>query len=217
MKKYIQMAREAVSTYSIVGNEEIVELQHLLAVIIGAKANAELCTKLVQNGLRGLIELSLHDLETIGLTHNEALRLHSSLVLAKKLNKEKQKDRYTINSPEDAANYLMNEMRFLSQENFVVLFLNSKNEVLKKKTVFIGSLNSSIVHPREVFNEALRQNSASIIVAHNHPSGDPRPSREDIDVTKRLYEVGNIIGIPILDHIIIGDLKYVSLKEKGYI
>lgn len=92
-----------------------------------------------------------------------------------------------------------------------------KNQVLHKQTIFIGSLNASIVHPREVFKEAFRRSAASIICIHNHPSGDPTPSREDIEVTKRLAESGKIIGIDVLDHLIIGENKFVSLKEKGYL
>ena len=89
--------------------------------------------------------------------------------------------------------------------------------MLHKQTVFIGSLNASIVHPREVFKEAFRRSAASIICLHNHPSGDPSPSREDIEVTKRLVECGKIMGIEIFDHLIIGENKFVSLKEKGYL
>lgn len=100
---------------------------------------------------------------------------------------------------------------------FICLYLNTKNQVIHRQTIFIGSLNTSIVHPREVFKEAFRRAAASIICLHNHPSGDPTPSREDIEVTKRLVECGQIIGIEVLDHIIIGDHKFVSLKEKGHI
>jgi DNA repair protein RadC len=89
--------------------------------------------------------------------------------------------------------------------------------VIHRQTIFIGSLNASIVHPREVYKEAFRRSAASIICIHNHPSGDPAPSREDIEVTKRLVECGRIIGIELLDHLIIGEHKYVSLKEKGYV
>jgi DNA repair protein RadC len=126
-------------------------------------------------------------------------------------------DRYVIRSPQDGANYVMEEMRFLSQEHFVCLYLNTKNQVLHKQTVFIGSLNASIVHPREVFKEAFKRSAASLICFHNHPSGDPSPSREDIEVTKRLSECGKILGIELLDHLIIGEQKFVSLKEKGYV
>ena len=106
---------------------------------------------------------------------------------------------------------------FCIYENFICLYLNTKNQVIHRQTIFIGSLNTSIVHPREVFKEAFRRAAASIICLHNHPSGDPTPSREDIEVTKRLVECGRIIGIEVLDHIIIGDHKFVSLKEKGHI
>nr|WP_017726789.1 DNA repair protein RadC [Halalkalibacterium ligniniphilum] len=100
---------------------------------------------------------------------------------------------------------------------FTCLYLNTKNQVLHRQTIFVGSLNASIVHPREVFKEAFRRSAASLICLHNHPSGDPSPSREDIEVTKRLCEAGKIIGIELLDHVIIGDRKYISLKEKGYL
>ncbi|TYS36634.1 DNA repair protein RadC [Bacillus pumilus] len=100
---------------------------------------------------------------------------------------------------------------------FTCLYLNTKNQVLHKHTVFIGSLNSSIVHPREIFKEAFKRSAASFICVHNHPSGDPTPSREDIEVTQRLFECGKLIGIQLLDHLVIGDQKFVSLKEKGYL
>ncbi|WP_411747969.1 RadC family protein, partial [Psychrobacillus psychrotolerans] len=96
------------------------------------------------------------------------------------------------------------------------LFLNVKNQILHKQTIFIGSLNASIVHPREIFREAVKRSAASIICAHNHPSGNPTPSTEDIDVTKRLFEAGQLMGIELLDHVIIGDHQFISLKEKGY-
>ncbi|ALS77204.1 hypothetical protein AUO94_00455 [Planococcus kocurii] len=124
--------------------------------------------------------------------------------------------RYTIRSPQHAFEYLK-EMQYLTQEHFVVLGLNIKNEVLFKETVFVGSLNASIVHPRETFKKLIRCSCASAIVAHNHPSGHPEPSPEDIQVTKRLVEAGNIVGIEILDHIIIGNERYISLNEKGHI
>jgi DNA repair protein RadC len=125
--------------------------------------------------------------------------------------------RYVIRSPEDVSNYVMEDMRFLMQEHFDCLYLDTKNNVILRKTIFIGSLNASIVHPREVFKEAFRRSAASIICLHNHPSGDPTPSREDIEVTKRLTESGKVLGIELLDHIIIGDRKFVSLKEQGYV
>ncbi len=151
-----------------------------------------------------------------GVGKAKAVQLLAAVEIGKRLFRKHSDGRYTIRSPEDAASYLMTDMSSLSQEHFVVLFLNVKNEVLHKQTVFIGSLNASIVHPREIFREAVKRSAASIICAHNHPSGNPSPSPEDIEVTKRLIEAGSIMGIEILDHVIIGDHKFISLKEKGY-
>ena len=111
----------------------------------------------------------------------------------------------------------MKEMVFLKQEVLKLIMLDTKNNVIGIKDVFKGSLNSSIVHPREIFKEALKKSSASIIICHNHPSGDPTPSKEDINITIRLKECGKIIGIDLLDHLIIGKNKYISLKQKGII
>src|SRR5699024_6099189 len=102
---------------------------------------------------------------------------------------------YIIRSPEDGADNVMEEMRRLKQEHLVELFLNTKNKVIHRKTIFVGSLNASIVHPREIFREAVKRSAASIVCAHNHPSGDPSPSQEDIHVTRRLVEAGKIMGI----------------------
>ncbi|WP_156424332.1 DNA repair protein RadC [Bacillus sp. FJAT-27445] len=169
-------------------------------------------------GLRLLKAASLEEITAIkGIGTAKAILLMAALELGSRVANMTNNDRYVIRSPEDGANYVMNEMRFLSQEHFVCLYLNTKNQVLHKQTIFIGSLNASIVHPREVFKEAFRRSAASIICLHNHPSGDPSPSREDIEVTKRLSECGKIIGIDVLDHLIIGENKFVSLKEKGYL
>ena len=170
------------------------------------------------DGLRLLKDASLDELKSIkGIGTAKAIQLLAAVELGRRVSNLEYRDRYCIRSPEDAAKYMMNEMRFLTQEHFVCLYLNTKNQVMHKQNVFIGSLNASIVHPREVFKEAFRRSAASIICLHNHPSGDPSPSREDIEVTKRLVECGKIIGIEMLDHIIIGENKFVSLKEKGYV
>ena len=198
--------------------------QELLALLLrtGSKEESvlQLSGRLINSfkGLRLIKEASVEELTVIkGIGEAKAIQILASVELGRRINKLNDQDRYVIRSPEDGANYCMEEMRFLSQEHFVCLYLNTKNQVLQKTTVFIGSLNASIVHPREVFKEAFRRSAASIICLHNHPSGDPSPSREDIEVTKRLVECGKIIGIEVLDHIIIGEHKYVSLKEKGYL
>ena len=168
--------------------------------------------------LRLFKEASIEELTAIkGIGEAKAIQLLAAVELGRRIHRVNNQERYVIRSPEDGAKYCMEEMRFLTQEHFVCLYLNTKNQVLHKRTIFIGSLNASIVHPREIFKEAFRRSAASIICLHNHPSGDPAPSKEDIEVTKRLVECGKIIGIDLLDHLIIGEHKYVSLKEKGYL
>ncbi len=169
-------------------------------------------------GLRLLKSASLEEMTEIkGIGHAKAIQVLAAVELGRRVANLAYDERYIIRSPEDGAKYMMNDMRFLTQEHFVCLYLNTKNQVIHKHTVFIGSLNASIVHPREVYREALKRSAASIIALHNHPSGDPAPSREDVEVTKRLAECGKIIGIDLLDHLIIGENKFVSLKEKGYL
>jgi len=169
-------------------------------------------------GLRQLKDATVEEITSIkGIGTAKAVQILAALELGRRINKLRYEERYVIRSPEDGAKYVMEDLRFLSQEHFVCLYLNTKNQVIHRKTVFIGSLNASIVHPREVFKEAIKRSAASIICAHNHPSGDPTPSREDIEVTKRLVECGRMIGIELLDHLIIGEQKFVSLKEKGYV
>ena len=108
-------------------------------------------------------------------------------------------------------------MRYLKKEHMKLVLMNVKCNLISVEEISIGSLNASIVHPREIFNPAIRKSSASIIMVHNHPSGDPSPSSEDISITARIVEAGKLIGIELVDHIIIGDGKYVSMKEKGLI
>ncbi|WP_035322595.1 RadC family protein [Peribacillus kribbensis] len=199
-------------------------IQELIALLLrtGSKNESvlQLSNRLISHfeGLRLLRDASLEEMMSLkGIGEAKAIQVLAAVELGRRISNLSFHDRYVIRSPEDCADYCMNDMRFLTQEHFVCLYLNTKNQILHKQTIFIGSLNASIVHPREVFKEAFRRSAASIICVHNHPSGDPAPSREDIEVTKRLAECGKIIGIELLDHIIIGEKKYVSLKEKGYV
>lgn len=196
----------------------------LLAILLrtGSKNESvlQLANRIIQHfeGLRQLKDATIDELKEIhGIGDAKAVELLAAIELGRRISRLPFHERFAIRSPDDGAQYMMDELRFLQQEHFVCLYLNTKNQIIHKKTIFIGSLNSSIVHPREVFKEGFRRSAASIICFHNHPSGDPAPSREDIDVTKRLVECGKMLGIELLDHIIIGDLKYVSLKEKGYV
>ncbi|WP_036688118.1 RadC family protein [Paucisalibacillus globulus] len=198
--------------------------QELLAILLGSGTREEsvmaLANRLLMHfeGLKLLKDATIEELTAIkGIGSAKGVLILSALELGKRLSQYKPNERYVIRSPEDGADYVMEELRNLNQEHFVVLFLNTKNQIIHRQTIFIGSLNASIVHPREVYREAVKRSAASIIVAHNHPSGDPTPSQEDIHVTKRLAESGKMIGIELLDHLIIGDRKFVSLKEKGYL
>ncbi|MEN2467160.1 MULTISPECIES: DNA repair protein RadC [Ornithinibacillus] len=198
--------------------------QELIAILLGSGTKEEsvmtLANRLLMHfeGLKLLKDATIEELTAIkGIGSAKGVLILSALELGKRLSQYKPNERYVIRSPEDGADYIMEEMRHLNQEHFVTIFLDTKNQIIHRQTIFIGSLNASIVHPREVFREAVKRSAASIIVAHNHPSGDPTPSQEDIHVTKRLVESGKMIGIELLDHLIIGDHKFVSLKEKGYV
>ncbi|QCR33031.1 DNA repair protein RadC [Lysinibacillus sp. SGAir0095] len=197
--------------------------QELIAILLRTGTKQESVLTLanrVLNYFEKLHELKHATIEEImsikGIGEAKAVQLLAAVELGRRLSQKQVDDRFTIRSPQDAATFLMPEMSSLQQEHFVVLFLNVKNQVMHKQTIFIGSLNSSIVHPREIFREAVKRSAASIICSHNHPSGNATPSPEDIEVTKRLQEAGYIIGIELIDHVIIGDHQYISLKEKGY-
>ncbi|HHY27676.1 MAG TPA: DNA repair protein RadC [Desulfitobacterium dehalogenans] len=167
-------------------------------------------------GLSGLARLTVHELTRYrGMGPAKAAELKAALELGRRSVSSDPMVRPVINSPQDIAYLVMEEMRYLDREHFRVVSLSTKNHVLGISSISVGSLNSSLVHPRECFKEAIRRNSNAIILLHNHPSGDPTPSREDIDVTRRLSDGGQILGIEVLDHVIIGDNRYISLKERG--
>lgn len=167
-------------------------------------------------GLHGLLHCTVDEITAIkGIGKAKAVQIMAAIEMGRLIARQRHNEVFTIHTPEDVATYVMDELRHLQQEVFVCLYLNTKNQVISYERITVGGLNSSIVHPREVFKGALKRSSASIICVHNHPSGDPNPSREDIEVTKRLVKAGEILGIEVLDHVIIGDNTYYSLKEKG--
>jgi DNA repair protein RadC len=196
----------------------------LLAVLLRTGTIAENAVHLAgrvlssAGGLRQLVGMSIEQLTKIkGIGPAKALQLRAGIELGQRLARSLPGEKTVIRSPGDAADLLMEELRYLTTEHFVCLFLDTKNQVIAQETLSVGSLNASIVHPREVFKAAIVRSSASIICVHNHPSGDPAPSSEDVEITLRLVEAGRLIGVPVLDHIIIGDRKYASLKEQGLI
>jgi DNA repair protein RadC len=154
-------------------------------------------------------------MELHGIGEAKAAQLIALSELSKRFKSYRAGDVCKIIQPKDAADYVIEDMKSLNVEHLKVIMLNTKNIVISVCDISMGSLNSSIVHPREVFCEAIKKRSASIIICHNHPSGDPTPSSEDINITNRLRECGKIIGIELLDHLIIGNGIFISLKEKG--
>ncbi|MGG4499074.1 RadC family protein [Brevibacillus reuszeri] len=211
-KSYVQKARESVANYGI----EHCDLHELFAVIIGNKAKPQVCARLSQIDIHLLAEMTIQELCDIsGVTYEIAVSIVGAFGLAKKLSARRPKGTI-IYQPSDVAELMMEELRHLKQEHFVCLFLNTKNKVLAKKTIFKGSLDASIVHPREIFKEAVKLSCSSIICVHNHPSGNQFPSSEDIEITNNLRITGETIGIPVIDHIIIGDGHYYSLNEQGH-
>lgn len=167
------------------------------------------------DGIRGLEKLNIDELCMLeGIGPSKATVIKAALELGNRIDKYIP-EKYKIKNPWDVYIYYMGDMRYLQKEIFKVILLNTKNEIICDVDVSIGSLNTSIVHPREVFIEAIKKSANSIILMHNHPSGNPTPSDEDKKITKRLIYSGEIIGIEILDHIIIGDGVYYSLKEEG--
>ena len=168
--------------------------------------------------IKGVAAASLEQLaEVKGLGAAKAAQIKAAIEFGNRLTLFTEEGRPSIGGPRDVSNLLMPDLRFQKKEHLMSLLLDTKNRVLAIKTVSIGDLSSSIVHPREVYKDAVIASAASIIIAHNHPSGDPTPSAEDVAVTKRLIQSGEIMGIDLLDHIVLGDGTFVSLKERGMI
>ena len=168
--------------------------------------------------LYNLKQASIEELMAIpGIGKVKAIELCATFELGSRVQRAKQGKYGVITSSEDAGDYLLDEMKGLEQEHVIALYLNTKNEVIKQETLFIGSLNSAISHPREIFKGAVRVAAARIVLAHNHPSGNPEPSQADYNFTKRLVECGELMGIDILDHFVIGETSFISLKEYGWI
>ena len=195
----------------------------LLSIILKSGSVAENAINLSQRVLSqfDLKHLSAVDATQLmkihGIKSGKASQIVACFELARRLETFDGQSKFKINSPEDVYRRLYPAMRESKKEHFVELCLDTKNQVIREDTISIGSLNANIVHPREVFRTALIESAAHIIVAHNHPSGDPTPSREDIDITKKLVETGKIMGIDVLDHVIIGDCRHFSMKEAGHI
>lgn len=168
--------------------------------------------------LIGLYHISYNELMSInGIGPVKAIQILTLLELSKRITKEKYQSGEKITSPAILSCYFMEELRHSREERFIITLLDAKCKMIGYETVSKGSLTASIVHPREVYRIAIQKSAHSIIAVHNHPSGDPTPSEEDLQMTKRLQKVGDLVGIPLLDHIIIGDGIYKSFKEESYL
>lgn len=169
-------------------------------------------------GLRGIATAGVEELSRVdGVGQTKAIEICAAVELGKRIGALTEEARPTIRGPEDVAHLLMPELRYLKQEELRALLLDRRHRVLHVAKISRGSLTESISHPRDIFRTAIERNSAAVIVVHNHPSGDPTPSPEDIAATRRLVQVGELVGIPVLDHVIVGDGRYVSLSERGLV
>ncbi len=204
--------------------ESFLSDSELLAILINNgtrdKSAIALASEIIEEnqGIKNLCNISIEELSKIkGIGLAKACRIISALELGRRVSVASELQKFKISSPQDIGKVYMEELRYRKKEVFRVVLLNTKNVIISTKDISEGSLNASIVHPREVFLEAIKKSANKMILIHNHPSGDPSPSMEDINITKRLISAGQIIGIEVLDHVIIGDGKFYSFKENGQI
>ncbi len=196
--------------------------EELLAILLRVGVEGENVIQLAQGllakfgGLTGLHKANLDELTSIrGIGLAKAAQLKAALEIGDRFRKETPDERPSIHSPEDAANMLMYRMSGLEQEEMWVVLLDTRNRLIEIDHVYKGSLNSSQVRLAELFKGAIRKNANSIIIAHNHPSGDPSPSPDDVAVTRAIYQAGKLLDIDVLDHLVIGLNRWVSLKTRG--
>lgn len=199
----------------------------LLAIIIRTGTNGErsidVAIKVLNaadntNGLLGLTQMSIQELMKInGIGKVKAIQLKAVAELARRISKATKNQTSCFTSPRQIADYYMEDMRHLQHEEILLIMMNSKSQILREERISVGTVNASLLSPREVFACALKNNAVHIVLLHNHPSGDPTPSKEDIQITEKIKEAGGLIGIGLMDHIVIGDNKYVSLREKGFL
>jgi len=212
-EKLIKYGSKSLSNSELIGILLRVGSKKDTAITLGQKILRE-----NEKGLLNLVNATPESLNKYhGISNAKAATLLAAVELGKRISTTKAEDTFKITSPQDVSALVMEDMRYYKKEYFKIILLDTKNKVIDIITISIGSLNSSIVHPREVFLEAVKKSSASIVLLHNHPSGEVQPSREDINITQRLIKAGEIMGIKVLDHIIIGDGKYLSFKEENII
>ena len=174
----------------------------------------EVLAKYQDKGLVSIMNVSPQEIASIhGVGLAKAATIVAAVELGRRLSTKAAQKLEKIDGPEDVARYASPVLRFEQKEHFLVMLLDVRNHVLAMPTISVGSLTASVAHPREIFREAIRYSAANVILIHNHPSGDPTPSREDVCLTKQMMKAGEIMGIPVLDHIIIANDNFLSLKE----
>ncbi len=194
----------------------------LLAILLRVGVSGVNVVQLAQQlliecgGWRGLQQASFHALQgRHGMGAAKAAQLKAALEIGRRLAMLSLEERFQISSPDDVAKLMLVDMAHLDQEHLKTICVDTKNRVLKIQTVYIGTLNAAGMRVGEIFKEAIKINSAALILCHNHPSGDPTPSPEDIAVTRQIVEAGKLLDIEVLDHLVIGQGRYVSLRERG--
>jgi len=205
------------------GPEFLTEAE-LLAILIGSGSGKVTAIDLAKTifverkTLRALACLTVADLKQFkGIGDARAVAIAAAFELARRLQASPETESRIIRSPSDIAEQFMPALRDLQQEVFLVILLNSANKIVREITITKGILNSSLTHPREVFRHAIVEHAASVILMHNHPSGNPEPSQEDIAITKQIVEASKVVGIPVHDHIIIAGGQFTSFAERGLI
>jgi len=202
---------------------DVLSEAELLAILIRTgvkKATAvDLAKKLLSEckNLRELAGKSVNDLKKLGIGEARAIAIVAAFELARRLHSLPEQEKPLIRSPQDVAEIYIPKLRDFKKETFLVILLNSANRIVREKVISEGSLNASIVHPREVFKAAIDELAAGIVLVHNHPSGNAEPSKEDIEITKQLVEAGKVMGIPVHDHLIVAGNRYTSFAKKNLI
>ena len=203
---------------------EALSAQELLALIIGRGVSKKSVMTIAQElvikfgNIKAISEATIEELSQIkGIGFAKAAQIKACFELGKRQDLEPEQKDFDIKDPQSVVKAISASIKDKAKEHFKLILLNARNKILGISTISIGSLNASIVHPREVFKDAIMHNAYSVVLAHNHPSGDPEPSEDDLTITKRFIEAGKILGIEVIDHIIISKNGFFSFKEKGLI
>ena len=207
------------------GAENLTDME-LLAVLLRTGTKGENSIQLAkrilhpdfaQEGILNIHQWSMEQLLGVkGIGKVKSIQILCLSELAKRLSKAEAQSGLNFSAPETIAQYYMEDMRHKKKEEMKLLLLNSKTKLIGESELSLGTVNTTLVSPREVFVEALRRNAVAVILLHNHPSGDPTPSKQDVLITRRVTEAGRLIGVELLDHIIIGDNCFISLRDKGF-